>query len=60
MQHDHLFEKINNQVVMTDIFTYETPFGIFGKLFDKIILKKYMKNLLTQRNSILKEFAEIS
>ena len=60
MQHDHVFEKINNQVVMTDIFTYETPFGIFGKLFDKIILKKYMKNLLTKRNSILKEFAENS
>ena len=43
---------------MTDYFDYKAPLGIFGKLADKVFLEKYMTDLLTQRNRIVKAFAE--
>ena len=43
---------------MTDIFDYQSPFGIFGKLADNLFLKKYLVALLTERNRVVKEFAE--
>ena len=42
----------------TDFFDYKSPFGILGKIADKLFLKKYMTELLTERNHIVKEFAE--
>ncbi len=43
---------------MEDKIQYETPFGIFGKLFNIIILKKYLTNFISVRNRILKELSE--
>lgn len=56
--HEHRFKKIAHTTVMEDIFTYDTPFGIFGKIFEWLILTRYMKKLLIQRNQVIKEFAE--
>jgi len=57
-KHEHQFELINNQTVMTDYFEYVSPFGIFGKFVDFLFLKKYMITLLDTRNQTIKEFAE--
>ncbi len=57
-KHKHHFVEFNNRTLMTDIFTYKSPFGVFGKLADKLFLKKYMTELLTERNRVIKEFAE--
>lgn len=57
-RHEHHFIKTNGGTLMTDIFVYKSPFGLLGQLFDKIILKKYMTQLLTKRNQVVKEFAE--
>ena len=43
---------------MLDIFDYKSPFGILGRIADKLFLKKYMTKLLSERNRIVKEFAE--
>ena len=56
--HDHYFETQGEYVLMKDVFIFESPFGIFGKLFNQIILTNYLKNLLVQRNNIIKAFAE--
>ena len=56
--HDHYFEKKEGKVMMRDVFKYETPFGIAGKLFNKLILTSYLTKLLIKRNKIIKEFAE--
>jgi ligand-binding SRPBCC domain-containing protein len=56
--HDHYFEMKDDKVIMKDIFTFQSPFGFVGKLFDKIILTKYMKKFLTERNNTIKQFAE--
>lgn len=57
-KHQHIFKKTGNRVEMTDIFEYKSPFGIFGKLADTLFLESYMKNLLEERNQVIKEFAE--
>ncbi|WP_395044686.1 cell division protein [Flavobacterium sp.] len=57
-KHEHSFIEKDGKTVMIDNLNYETPFGVFGKLFDKIILKKYLTNFILQRNRILKDLAE--
>lgn len=57
-RHEHFFEEQNGTVIMTDKLQYETPFGIFGKLFDKFLLEKHLTNFLLTRNAMLKELSE--
>ncbi|WP_282032403.1 SRPBCC family protein [Winogradskyella eximia] len=57
-KHEHHFAESNGGTLMTDYFNYKSPFGILGKLADKLFLKKYMTELLTERNRIVKQFAE--
>lgn len=45
MQHEHQFSCTNGQTIMIDIFRFEAPYGILGKIFCRIFLTKYMKNL---------------
>lgn len=57
-KHEHSFVEKDGKTVMIDNINYETPFGIFGRLFDKLILKKHLTNFIIQRNKVLKELAE--
>ena len=57
-KHKHIFEQKENNVEVTDLLEYETPFGILGKLFDKIVLKNYLTNFILQRNAILKKLVD--
>jgi len=56
--HDHYFEKQGDTVIMKDVFNYKSPFGLIGKLVDRLVLENYMKKLLIERNAVIKEFAE--
>ena len=56
--HDHTFEVQNGIVVMKDNFEFASPFGVIGRLFDALILKKYLTKFLIERNQVIKEFAE--
>jgi len=56
--HEHKFEQLENKIFMTDIFEYQSPFGILGNLVNKLVLTKYLRNLLIDRNNVIKEFAE--
>ena len=58
MKHEHHFKPCENGTIMIDLFSYDVPFGGMGKIFDKVYLKKYMSNLLNQRNRVIKDFAE--
>ncbi|MGB1206412.1 MAG: SRPBCC family protein [Chitinophagales bacterium] len=57
-KHEHIFEEIQGQTLMIDVFDYESPLGILGKIADKMFLKHYMTRLLEKRNEAIKEFAE--
>ncbi len=58
MKHEHFFKEIENGTVMIDIMEFGTPYGVIGKWFEKLYLRKYMRRLLEQRNQIIKEYAE--
>ena len=57
-KHEHHFVESHSGTLMTDYFDYKSPFGILGKLADRLFLIKYMTELLAERNRIVKEFAE--
>jgi hypothetical protein len=46
MRHEHHFKEKDGKTIMTDRFEYETPYGIIGAVFDKLVLKRHMTNFL--------------
>ena len=56
--HEHRFEAKESGTLMTDTFEYSVPYGLAGKLFDRLILHCYMKRFLTRRNQVIRELAE--
>jgi ligand-binding SRPBCC domain-containing protein len=58
IKHDHYFEEKDNQTWMKDVFVFEAPFGILGRVVEIVLLKKYLKKFILKRNNLLKECAE--
>lgn len=58
IHHKHIFKQEGEATIMTDEFFYESPLGILGVFADKLFLEKYLRKLLTERNKMIKEFAE--
>ncbi len=56
--HEHTFVTQNGHTVMIDFLQYKAPFGIFGRFFNKILLKKHLTDFLEKRNEMLKDLAE--
>jgi ligand-binding SRPBCC domain-containing protein len=56
--HDHYFSLKEGIVEMLDVFNFEAPFGLLGKLISNLILKNYLKRFLIERNNLIKDFAE--
>jgi ligand-binding SRPBCC domain-containing protein len=57
-QHHHYFKPIQNGTIMIDVLFFETPYGLIGRWFNKLYLKKYLEKMLTRRNLVIKEYAE--
>jgi ligand-binding SRPBCC domain-containing protein len=58
IRHEHHFKRIDNGTLLIDLFHFETPFGVMGRLLNRIYLTNYMKTLLELRNKSIKEYAE--
>jgi ligand-binding SRPBCC domain-containing protein len=59
MAHDHLFRALSPGVTeMKDIFRFEAPLGILGRLAEVVVLRRYMRNLLDERNAVIRDIAE--
>ncbi len=58
MKHQHIFTQEGKNTIMTDIFEFESPFGMIGKIFNTLFLTNYMKNFLLERNQLIKTVAE--
>lgn len=58
MRHEHYFEAVHECTEMKDKFYYEVPYGLFGKIFDRLVLHRYMTRLLLTRNRVIKENCE--
>ena len=57
-RHEHIFRESENNTLMIDVFYFESPHGILGKVADSLFLKRYMSKLLKKRNKFLKAKAE--
>jgi ligand-binding SRPBCC domain-containing protein len=58
MKHEHYFKPVANGTIMIDQFWFESPYGFFGKMLNKLYLTRYMTGLLEARNRHLKHAAE--
>lgn len=57
-KHEHIFTEAHGLVTMTDVFDYKSPLGFLGHIADALFLKRYMAQLLIERNRVVKQFAE--
>lgn len=57
-EHDHIFTEENGKTRMTDSLRYELPFGVIGKLADKIFLKRMIRKQFEIRHLKTKEILE--
>ncbi|WP_461787933.1 SRPBCC family protein [Pedobacter sp.] len=56
--HEHKFEQKHGKTFMEDCFYFESPYGIFGKIFNFLTLENHLKKLLLKRNEVIKFYAE--
>lgn len=56
--HVHEFHEHDNGTIMTDTFSYRSPFGLLGVCADLLFLKRYMRRFIVQRAQELKRIAE--
>jgi len=49
---------IGNHTGFVIRFYFEAPCGVCGKLFNRIVLTKYMRRFLSERNEVIKAYAE--
>ena len=57
-RHEHRFEQHAGGTLMTDDWEHVAPFGLVGRIVDRIVLDRYMRGLLVTRNATLKRAAE--
>jgi len=56
--HDHFFAQRGDLTVMRDVFDFEAPFGILGRIADRLFLTDYMRRFLLKRNALIRTVAE--
>ena len=58
LDHDHFFEAVEDGTLMRDVFDYDSPFRLLGRIADAVFLENYMRRFLLERNGMIKETAE--
>lgn len=57
-RHGHSFTPQDGGTVMLDTVEYALPLGWLGSLVDRVVLGRYLKQLLLKRNDYIKSVAE--
>ena len=61
MKHDHFFRSLSSgQTEMKDVFCFAAPLPVLGRLAEIVLLRRYMRALLHERNVVIKQIAESS
>ncbi|MDQ2794022.1 MAG: SRPBCC family protein [Bacteroidota bacterium] len=58
LRHDHYFEAVEGGTRVRDVFEFSSPFGLVGRLVDKLFLQRYLTGFLRTRNAALKQSLE--
>ncbi|MBE16895.1 MAG: cell division protein [Cytophagaceae bacterium] len=56
--HEHIFTQVDQKVCMKDILYYSVPYGVIGRLFNWLLLRKHLTSFLQHRNNLLKDRLE--
>lgn len=56
--HEHEFIADGNGTWMIDRIEFSAPFGVLGRIGEKLVLNRYMEKLIRQRNQWLKRELE--
>lgn len=57
--HDHWFDPADGGGTMVrDVFDFDAPLGMLGRIAEKAFLTRYMRRLLAERNVTIKRVAE--
>lgn len=56
--HQHHFKAAENGTIMIDLISFESPYGVIGKIANSIFLTTYIKKFLIKRNAVIKDYAE--
>ncbi len=57
-RHEHQLRESAGNTIITDIFEFESPYGLLGLAANRLFLTTYMTRLLEGRNQTIKHFAE--
>jgi len=61
MKHDHFFRTLpGGGTEMRDIFRFAAPVPVLGWLAEILVLRRYMRRLLHERNEVIRQIAESS
>lgn len=58
IHHRHLFHEEDGFTVMKDEFYYEAPWGILGRMAERLFLTAYLHRFLLARNEHIRQTAE--
>lgn len=58
MRHTHCFDNDGSMTIAKDKFQFSAPFGLLGRLVERLFLTRYMTRFLLRRNQALKDLAE--
>jgi len=56
--HEHLFEERNGGTQITDTMRIEAPFGVIGRIAEKLFLKRKMQGIIAVRQAHIKRTLE--
>jgi len=57
-RHEHHFKPVDNGTIVIDMVEMEEPKDAIGGIMGKLFMKNYFEKLLTQRNELIKQYAE--
>jgi len=58
--HDHYFTAVRGGTCMRDVLEFAAPFGLLGRLAERIVLRRYLEHLLVSRGLVIKQACELS
>ena len=58
IRHEYIFRESENKTIMTEMFYFESPYGVLGRLVNNLFLKRYVTKLLKDRNQFLRDKVE--
>jgi ligand-binding SRPBCC domain-containing protein len=57
-KHVHQFVQARSGTLMRDTLIWRSPYGVLGKIVDRLFLERHLRDLIATRNAKLKEVAE--